>query len=126
MRRVDMRRWTALASVLAFAVCLAAPVAAAGNEDDLTVIKRAVRGGHASAPEKGLKWFKVLITDGASSDVVKVNLPIFAIGPREHGPKDRHPRGEKGEAKARNLKKLGPLILLEILGDDAKIKIWLE
>jgi hypothetical protein len=127
--RAEMKKWTAWAGVLAFAISLAAPVLAAGNEDDLTVIKRAVRGGPSCERGQTVKWFKVRITDNASrKDVVKVNLPIFVAGPWGHGSKDKHRHCGNGEAKSaiRKLKKIGSLTLLEICGDDAKIKVWLE
>lgn len=122
-----MKRGTALAGILALTFALATPALAAGNEDDLTVIKRAVRGGHAEEPGQCLNWFKLVITDKSSrKDVVKVNLPIFVVGSSGHCSKDKHqPRG-KDHAGARGLKKLGPLTLLEIVGDGAKIKISLE
>jgi len=122
-----MKRWAALGVAAALALCLAVPGFAAGAEDDLEVIKKAVRGGCSGEPEKGLKWFKVLITDKESRrDVVKLNLPIFVAGTSGRCSTDKHQHHGKAEAKARSLKKLGPLTLLEIVGDDAKIKIWLE
>lgn len=124
-----MRKWTALAGAAAFIFCLAAPVLAAGHEDDLSVIKKAVRGGPSCESEKSVKWFKVLITDKASRrDVVRINLPIFVAKHWGYGSKDKHRRCESDEAGAaiRELKKTGSLTLLEILGDDAKIIVWLE
>jgi hypothetical protein len=129
MGRPDMRRWTALAAAMVFGLCLAAPIRAAGNEDDLKVIKRAVRGDRSCEPEKGVKWFKLLITDNVSrKDVVKVNLPIFVIRLLRDDAKDKQRHCEKAEVKAalRYLKRAGSLTLFEIVGDDSKIKIWLE
>ncbi len=126
-----MRRWTALAAALAFTFCLAAPVLATGHEDDLKVIKRAVRGGHDGDPGKPVKWFKILITDNSSrTSVVKVTLPISLAKFLTHCSKDRHLHTEKRDidlaAAMRNLEELTPLTLLEIVDDDATIKIWLE
>ena len=126
-----MRRWTALAAALAFAFCLAAPVLAAGHEDDLKVIKRAVRGGPAGDPGKPVKWFKILITDNSSrTGVIKVTLPISLAKFLSHCSKGRHLHTEKGDidlsAAMRDLEELTPLTLLEIVDGDATIKIWLE
>jgi hypothetical protein len=124
-----MKKWTALAGAAVFIFCLAAPVIAAGHEDDLAVIKRAIRGGRSCESEKSVKWFNILITDNTSRrDVVRINLPIFVDRHWGHGSKDKHRHCENDKVKAaiRELKKMGSLTLLEILGEDAKIKIWLE
>jgi hypothetical protein len=126
-----MRRYATLAVVLAVLFGLAAPLLAGEREDDLQVIKRAVKGSHDRESGKPVKWFRVLITDHKSGkDVVKVNLPVsvaklFGRCAKDgYRPKDRSRRDVAAALK--HLKKRGPLTLVEIAGDDARIKIWLE
>ncbi len=126
-----MKRWAALGAAAALVFCLAAPVFAAGEDDDLKVIKRAVKGGHACDPGKPMKWFRILVTDNESrTDIVKVNLPISLFKLLAHCSKDRHLHTGKADinvaAALRDLKNMSPIALLEIVDDGAKIKISLE
>ena len=126
-----MRRYAALAVAAALVVYLTAPLLAGGHEDDLRVIKKAVRGGHACEPGKAVKWFKVVITDNKTgTDVVKLTLPIFLAKFLAHGSKDRHMHTDRCDidvaAALRDLEKMSPMTLLEIVDDDATVKIWLE
>jgi hypothetical protein len=126
-----MKRHITLAVVLAILVGLAVPVFAGGREDDLQVIKRAVKGTQDCESGKPVKWFRVLITDHKSGkDVVKVNLPVSVAKLLAGCARDKHRRaGRSGRdfaAALKDLKKMGPLTLVEIAGDDAKVKIWLE
>jgi hypothetical protein len=126
-----MKRYTALAAALAIFVYLAVPVFAGGNEDDLKVIKRAVKGGHACEPGRAVKWLKILIIDHKSgTETVKITLPISMAKLLAHCARDKHVRTDKADidiaAALKDLEDLSPLTLLEIVDDDATIKIWLE
>ena len=127
-----MKRWAALAAAVLVSVYLAAPVLAGGHEDDLQVIKKAVKGGHhACEPGRAVKWFKVLITDNKSgTDIVKVTLPISMAKLFTHCAKDKHLHMDKADidiaAALKDLREMSPMTLVEIVDDDATVKIWLE
>lgn len=126
-----MKRWAALAAVVAAFIYLAAPVFATGHEDDLQVIKKAVKGSHACEPGRAVKWFKVLITDNKSgTDIVKVTLPISMAKLFARCAKDKHLHMEKADidiaAALKDLREMRPMTLVEIVDDDATVKIWLE
>jgi len=126
-----MKRYAALAAALVVLVYLAAPVLAGGHEDDLKVIKKAVKGGHAYEPGKAVKWFKILITDNKSrTDIVKVTLPISMAKLLAHCAKDKHLHMDKADidiaAALKDLEEMSPMTLLEIVDDGATVKIWLE
>lgn len=126
-----MKRWTVLATVIVVLVYLAAPVLATGSEDDLRVIKKAVKGGHSFEPGRAVKWFKILVTDNKSgTDTVKITLPISMARLLAHCAKDKHMHTDKAdidiEAALRGLDDMSPMTLLEIVDDDATVKIWLE
>ena len=138
----------------ALAVAAAGVVIAAGAEDDLAVVKRAVAGQQvarqetpANTPptadepitrvrEKGdLRWFKVrIIEKGSKKARVTVNLPIAlvrALGddfPIDIG---RH-AGWRGE-RERTLR-LGEVLatleagqsLVEIDDDESTVRVWVE
>jgi hypothetical protein len=130
MRRISMKRYAILAVVVVF-IYLAAPVLAGGHEDDLKVIKRAVRGAPACESGRAVKWFKVLITDNKSgTDIVKVTLPISMAKLLSHCAKDKRVHTDKADidiaAALKDLEDLSPMTLLEIVDDDATVKIWLE
>lgn len=127
---------------------------AAGAEDDLAVVKRAVAGQQVARQEapattpptadepvtrvraKGdLRWFKVRITEkGSKKSRVNVNLPIAlvrALGddfPIDIG----HHAGWRGE-RERTLR-LGEVLatleagqsLVEIDDDEATVRVWVE
>jgi hypothetical protein len=131
MRRSDMKRCALFVAVAVLFVYLAAPVFAAGHEDDLQVIKKAVKGGHACEPGRAVKWFKVLITDNKSgTDIVKVTLPISMAKLFARCAKDKHLHMDKADidvaAALKDLREMGPMTLIEIVDDDATVKIWLE
>jgi hypothetical protein len=126
-----MKRCLTWALVLAVLSGLAGPAFAGGHEDDLQVIKKAVKGDHACESGEPVKWFRVRITDHKSGrDVLKVNLPIVIAHRSARLAKDKHrPADRTGRhiaAALKDLKKMGRLTLVEIAGDDAKVKIWLD
>jgi len=126
-----MKKTAAIAAAVAVLICLVAPAFAGGEEDDLKVIKRAVKGAPEGTPGKSVKWFKVLITDNTSgTEVLKVTLPIIIVRYLARGSKDRHMHTDRCDidiaAALRDLEELSPLTLLEIVDDAYTIKIWLE
>jgi hypothetical protein len=126
-----MKRFAALAAAAAVVASMAVPVFAAGNEDDLKVIKKAVRGDSACEPGQAVKWFKVLVIDHKSgTEVVKITLPISLAKLLANCDKDRHVRMDGADvditSALKHLEELGPMVLLEIVDVEATVKIWLE
>lgn len=126
-----MKRYGALAATVAVLVCLTVPVFAGGNEDDLKVIKRAVSAAPAGNPAKPVRLFRILITDNKSrTDIVRISLPISTAKLLARCGKGGHIHTDKCDidlaAVLKDLEELNPMTLLEIVDDDAKIKIWLE
>jgi len=126
-----MRKYAAVAVTLAVVLYLAVPVFAAGNEDDLKVIKKAVRGDSGCEPGRTVKWFKVLVIDNTSgTEIVKLTLPISLAKLLASCAKDKHVHMDRADvdiaAALKDLEELSPMTLLEIVDDEAKIKIWLE
>jgi len=126
-----MKKYAALAAAMAVIVYLAAPVFAAGNEDDLKVIKKAVRGDSACEPGRAAKWFKVLVIDNKSgTETLKLTLPISLAKLLAACGKDKHVHMDRVdvnvEAALKDLEELAPMTLLEIIDEETTIKIWLE
>jgi hypothetical protein len=126
-----MQKYAALAAAVAVMACLVAPVLAGGNEDDLKVIKRAVRGDSVGEPGRPAKWFKVLVIDNKTgTETLKLTLPISLAKLLADCDKDRHVHMDKADvdiaSALKDLEKLAPMTLLEIVDDEATIKIWLE
>lgn len=126
-----MKKYAAWAAAVAVVVCLAAPVLAGRNEDDLKVIKRAVRGDSSCEPGRPAKWLKVLVIDHKSgTETLKLTLPISLAKLLADCDKDRHVHLDKADvdiaSALKDLEELGPMTLLEIVDDETTIKIWLE
>ncbi len=105
---------------------MAAGITFADSADDYKVIKRAVKS------KKGgeLNWFKVSIYDKIKKkNVVSIKLPLLLAETfADCDDKIKVKDGCDLDIKKllRLLKKSGSTSLVEIDGDDAAIKIWLE
>jgi len=116
----------------AFAL-LAAPVVRAERNDDFKAIQKAVKQNPAYEEGKEVKWFNVLITDTKSGqEKVKVTLPLSVVELLASccDDKDMKFHGGKCDVDLKTLfaemKKLGPMSLVEIVDEGALIKVWLE
>jgi len=131
-----MRR-TAIVILAVFILgVLAGPVAAAHSKE-FKVIQNAVKQDPAAKKDRGhsreIRWFKVLIRDeGSDGGEIRVTLPAALIelvlansdGHRFKVDDDHCEIDLKACWKA--LKKAGPHALVEIRGDGAVFKVWLE
>jgi len=103
----------------------------AGNSD-LQAIKKAVKENPNVKPGQEVKWFKVLITDTKTQkDKVKITLPISLIelvleAEHDHFRIDRDEYDVDVREIFRELKKAGPMALIEVCEDDEIIKVWFE
>lgn len=119
-------------AVAALAFALGGTVRAEGP-DDIQAIKKAVKENPAYEPGKDVKWFKVLVTDNkAGKDKVRVTLPLGIVeafvkcADSDHLKLDRgHSDIDLGQLLA-ELKKVGPMAIIEIFEEDETVKVWLE
>ncbi|MDH4197538.1 MAG: hypothetical protein OEW05_09045 [Candidatus Aminicenantes bacterium] len=127
-------RKTLLATLIAL---LAVSLAAAGRpnvEDrDIQVIKKAVKENAAYQPGQEVKWLKVLVVDAKTKkDRVKITLPISVVEALIRCSDDHHLRIHDEDceidlkALLAELKKAGPMALIEVCEDGGLVKVWLE
>ena len=123
----------ALAVLTLAALLAAAPARPAETQNDFQAIQKAVKDNPAYEVGKDVKWFKVLITDAKTNkDRVRLTLPLalVEIVLRHTDGKDLNIGDSHADidlaALFAELKKLGPMALIEVYEDDEIIKIWLE
>jgi len=105
----------------------------AEQEDDLQAIKKAVKKNPKYKKGTEVKWFKVLVTDNRTKkDKVKITLPISLLEVILKSSKDKNLNfhGDNCDIDFKELfaelKKLGPMVFIEVQEEDETIKIWLE
>jgi hypothetical protein len=132
-----MKKTTIVILALFAIIALAAPAVAA-NRNDFKIIQSAVKKSPNPEYVEGreVRWFKVLITDSKSSEAkVKLTLPVALIelilscDDTRHVKinDDKYGRCEVDlKALWTELKKAGPMSIIEIEDEGAVVKIWLE
>jgi hypothetical protein len=107
--------------------------AIADDRVDFQAIKKAVKDNPNYEPGKDVKWFKVLVTDTKTNkDKVKITLPLVLVEVFLKCADDKHLRINDGdcnidfEALLAELKKIGPMALIEVYEDGETVKVWLE
>ncbi|MGZ5468878.1 MAG: hypothetical protein ACXW2H_07040 [Candidatus Aminicenantales bacterium] len=132
-----MKKTTIVILALFAIIALAAPAVAA-NRNDFKVIQSAVKKSPNPEYVEGreVRWFKVLITDSKSSEAkVKLTLPVALIelilscDDTRHVKinDDKYGRCEVDlKALWTELKKAGPMSIIEIEDEGAVVKVWLE
>jgi hypothetical protein len=107
--------------------------ALADSRQDLQAIKKAVKDNPDYEPGKDVKWFKVLVTDmKTNKEKVKITLPLALIEAFIKCAGDKQLRIHDGdcdidfEALLAELKKVGPMAMIEVYEDDETVKVWLE
>jgi len=130
-RRYMMKKITIFV-LLAFVLSLAPAHMLMANDSDLQAIKKAVKKNPKIDPDQEVKWFKVLITDTRTKqDKVKITLPISLIelileADHDHFRIDRDEYDVDIREIFRELKKAGPMAIIEICEDGELIKVWFE
>jgi hypothetical protein len=124
---------TALALVLALMFSVQGY---AKDKDDMQAIKKAVKENPQFESGKLAQWFKVLVTDSKTGkDKVRLTLPInlveiMAKYAGQHGKPclklDREGMDINLSELFAELKKLGPMMFIEVYEEDETVKIWLE
>lgn len=127
-----MKKRIVVLSVCLFVFVLAAALFAAAA-DDYKVIKNAVKSSDASASVRSsAQWFKIVVTGkSGAKEEVKISLPVSLVelminNCSEEELKIDHNRQIDIKKIWSELKKAGPLALVEIEDHGETVKIWLE
>ena len=128
-----MKKIVILALFLSGMVCFVGNGICAEDNPDLQAVKKAVKENPNYEKGQEVKWFKVLVTEGSSKKAkVKITLPIalVEIFMKSHSGKHLTVHDDDFDLDLkglfRELKKAGPMALIEISEDDTLVKIWLE
>ncbi|MCX8159647.1 MAG: hypothetical protein N3G18_01790 [Candidatus Saccharicenans sp.] len=105
----------------------------AGDKDDYQVIKKAVQENSKVETAKEVKWFKVLVTDTKTGkEKVKITMPLTLVEIFARCADNKEVKlGRDGcslnlpELLA-ELKKVGPLAIIEVNEEEETVKVWLE
>ncbi len=104
-----------------------------GEDEDLQVIKKAVKENPGYSSQSEIKWIRLTVTDlKTNRDKVKIKFPIiiFEIIMEASDGKKMNVDCDNFDVDLRalfyELKKLGPMSLIEISSEDEQLKIWLE
>ncbi len=105
----------------------------ADSKNDIQTIKKAVKKNPDYKAGEEVKWFKVLVTDNETNkDKVKITLPVCLIETVLECVDEEELKIDRDECDIdlkelfKELKKLGPTVLIEIYEDGETIKIWFE
>jgi len=125
-------RKSALAVLTVFILGIIVPgILSARPNDTLQTIKKAVKENPSYKEGTEVRWFKVLIQEDGK-DKVRISLPIAIIELFMKHSHDRHLDMDLEDCDVnfrdlfRDLKKLGPMSMIEIVEDGDLIKVWLE
>jgi hypothetical protein len=105
----------------------------ADSKDDIQTIKKAVKKNPDYKAGEEVKWLKVLVTDDETKkDKVKITLPICLVETLLECIDEEDLKIDRDECDIdlkelfKELKKLGPTVLIEVYEDGETIKVWLE
>ena len=105
----------------------------AERNNDIQVIKKAVKKNSAYESGKEVMWFKLLITDNRTKkDKVRMTLPVALVEYFLKCTEDKHMRIKRDDCDVnlmdlfRDLKKLGPMSVMEICEEEVTLKVWFE
>ena len=128
-----MKKITIFVLAMILAGFVTTEAAFAERYDDFQAIKKAVKENPQYDPVKEAKWLKVLVTDTQTQkDKVKITLPIALVELFMKCADDKNLKIDRDQYDIdlkelfAELKKLGPMALIEVYEDDELVKIWLE
>jgi hypothetical protein len=105
----------------------------ADSKHDIQTIKKAVKKNPEYKKGEEVKWFKVLVTDNETNkDKVKITLPVCLVETVLECVDEDDLEFDRDECDIdlkelfKELKKLGPAVLIEVYEDGKTIKVWLE
>jgi hypothetical protein len=128
-----MKNIMSWALVAILAIALASPAVAGTQRDDLQTIKKAVRENPDARPGKELRFLKVLVLDERTGrEKVKVTLPLALVDlvlRCAGNTRIDTGHGECGVDLAAlfdDLKKAGPMSIVELADHGEIVRVWLE
>ncbi|MBC7361542.1 MAG: hypothetical protein H5U06_04575 [Candidatus Aminicenantes bacterium] len=128
-----MKKVIWIAVLVLMALFLTAEFSYPIDRDDYQVIKRAVQENPKIEPAKEVKWFKVLVVDNKTGkEKVKITMPITLVEIFARCADNKEVRVKNMgctlniEELLAELKKVGPLAIVEINEEDETVKVWLE
>jgi hypothetical protein len=128
-----MKKLTVLMIAIVALVFVLGTLVQAEGPDELQAIKKAVKENPNYEPGKDVKWFKVLVTDNkAGKDKVRITLPLSLVEAFVKCADDDHLKLDHGQTDIdfgqllAELKKVGPMAIIEIFEEDETVKVWLE
>lgn len=128
-----MKKAAILIAVIILLSLLLATALVADSSDDIQVIKKAVKKNPAYKSGKEVMWFKLLITDNRTNkDKVRMTLPVALVEYFLKCTEDKHMRIKRDDCDVnlmdlfRDLKKLGPMSVMEIYEEGVTLKVWFE
>lgn len=128
-----MKKAAILIVVIILLSLLLATALVADSSDDIQVIKKAVKKNPAYKSGKEVMWFKLLITDNRTKkDKVRMTLPVAVVEYFLKCTEGKHMRIKRDDCDVnlidlfQDLKKLGPMSVMEIYEDGVTLKVWFE
>jgi hypothetical protein len=131
-----MKKTAVVTTIILLAALMFSIQGYAKDKDDMQAIKKAIKENPEFAAGKPAQWFKLLVTDTKTGkDKVKITLPIDMVEVlAKYG--EQHEMGRfKLDREGvdinlteifAELKKLGPMMFIEVYEDNETVKIWLE
>ncbi len=105
----------------------------AESGDDIQAIKRAVKKNKTYKPGQEVKWFKFLVTDNKTDKTkLRITLPVVLIEYLIDCTDTKKLKIDREECEVdlkelfQDLKKLGPMSVIEIYEDEVTLKVWFE
>jgi hypothetical protein len=128
-----MRKTTLLVLVLAISCIIMANLLLGTEDFDLQTIKKAVKKNPRYDADKEVRWFKMLVASKhTQEEKLQVTLPLTLIDLFFDCTKEKELKIDCNETEIdlrklyQELKKAGPMSLIEISGEDEILKVWLE
>lgn len=127
-------RKTALLVLVGVISCLILANLLLSIEDfDLQTIKKAVKKNPRYSASKEVRWFKIIITSKHKKrEKIQVTLPLTLVDLFFNCTKEKELKIDCDDYDLdlrklyKELKKAGSMSLIEITGEDAILKVWLE
>ncbi|MGB9907740.1 MAG: hypothetical protein ACPLRR_10195 [Candidatus Saccharicenans sp.] len=127
-----MKKVILITTLVLATLFLTAVLFGAGDRDDYQVIKKAVQDSPKVEPVKEVKWFKVLVTDTRTGkEKVKITMPLALVEIFARCAENKEVKMGSGcslnlEQLLAELKKAGPLAIIEVNEEEETVKVWLE
>jgi hypothetical protein len=128
-----MRKTTLLVLVVVISCFILANLLLGTEDFDLQTIKKAVKKNPLYNANKEVRWFKMIITcKHNQKEKLQVTLPLTLVDLFFDCTKERELKIDCDDYDLdlrklyRELKKAGPMSLIEITGEDGILKVWLE